>query len=1215
VTAEPTTRVDGVAAATQRWRHDLADRGGRNTLLWFQDHPRGTFDLTVAHPSGVAKLLAGQPTLLTEIVRERVALAEARARVGSIHAKSVELLSEHGVSTCFVAVGMATWHLPRVKVAPRAPVLLRAASLVPTDPTHQDFVLHLDQHVTFNPVLENYLRGEVGIDFDAAELARLSAPNGFDPRLTYRALERLCDGMDGFGINPQTVIATFPWAKLDLVAHLSADSSALAAHPLVSALAEQSAAPPTVPTGVEPSGPGPRDALQASDPQGAEDDHDPRQEFSVLDADRAQRAVIDAAHQGESLVLDTPAGTGATQTLANIVAVRIAQGRTALVVSEERPALDALRRRLAAVGLDEVTLDLAESPPRATATIAGLARQLDEARTAEEPVLPEDPLPRWLAAREVLAQHDEGLHHVHQPWGRSLAQTQAVLASLAKHSRPPTSHVRLSSAVLSDLPRERIDEVARVLTQAAREEVWQRGRIEDPWYGAALRSPQDADRAQDLLEALAGGDLAAAREEIDEVCRDAGLPEPLTVTQWQERLDLLRRVHATNEHFRLEIYEAPLPELIAAVSGRDQPTGVARPGAFSRGRSKRAIRSLLRPGKPPSHMAELLVAARQERTEWEDLAGKGARPHLPHRWQAAVRTFDRLGPNMRWLADVLHHTPSGTDLLTTHLDLLLERLLRLDARRDRIHVAATAYPMLQPLREAGLGDLVDDLVHRGVGAEDVADEVELVYQASLLDHICAENEQRMPSPEDVTGAARELRRADREHLRSNALRVRRSLVRRLNRALTAQPGQAQAVRDAAAAGSSDLRGVIARSPDVVLALRPVVLGSPLVVPAALPHRQRFDLVVVEHAHRTPTSACVASIRRGDQTLVVGDHTRYGPSPFSYAAERPRGQAAAQAEGSLLADVSSLLPVYTLDTHYRSLDQRLVRPLSPALDRAVHSFPGVWPAPRAGVRLISEASELAPTAVATVVDHLMRRASRSVMVLADTSAMADAVSEGVRQAARDNRTLASTVAHDESGEVLCSSLTRWAGEVRDRVVWVRDPDVPVDSSAVMTVLAAARRSVTMLTTDQGGPDPQTLGAQMLEQLLKPSDPRAGTDTGHQQEPDGEGTSNPLLDDLCQRLETEGYVLHRHVGQGRYVVPLAIEDPNRPGRLLVAIDFDFEPSAHRPGRDGTRLRVEQLTRLGWTPVRVLSSNLFRDPAREVAALVTVVRDAAQPGVRPA
>ncbi|MGB3828140.1 MAG: DUF4011 domain-containing protein, partial [Ornithinimicrobium sp.] len=311
-------RVDTVVAAAQRWRHELADLGGRNTLLWHRDLPRGTFDLTVAHPSGVAKLLAGHRTLLSEVVRERVAHQEAHSTIAAIHAKTVELRTEHGVASCFVAVGMATWHLRRAKTPPRAPVLIRGAQITPVDATHQDYVLHLDRHVVFNPVLENYLRGEAGIDVDAAALARLSAADGFDPRLTYRALEKVCAGMDGFGINPQTVIGTYPWAKLDLVARLSNDPSALAAHDLIAALAGHNSAVSE------------RDGATPGDPAAPEHD-DPRQEFSVLDADGPQRSVITDVHHGASLVLDTPAGTGATQTVANVLAGALAQGRTALV--------------------------------------------------------------------------------------------------------------------------------------------------------------------------------------------------------------------------------------------------------------------------------------------------------------------------------------------------------------------------------------------------------------------------------------------------------------------------------------------------------------------------------------------------------------------------------------------------------------------------------------------------------------------------------------------------------------------------------------------------------------------------------------------------------------------------------------------------------------------------------------------------------------------
>ncbi|MEO7000064.1 MAG: hypothetical protein ABI112_18465, partial [Terracoccus sp.] len=63
-------RADRVAAAVKTWQRTLVDLGGRNTLLWYRDLPSGTLDLTTAHPGGVAKLLAGKGTRLSELVRE-----------------------------------------------------------------------------------------------------------------------------------------------------------------------------------------------------------------------------------------------------------------------------------------------------------------------------------------------------------------------------------------------------------------------------------------------------------------------------------------------------------------------------------------------------------------------------------------------------------------------------------------------------------------------------------------------------------------------------------------------------------------------------------------------------------------------------------------------------------------------------------------------------------------------------------------------------------------------------------------------------------------------------------------------------------------------------------------------------------------------------------------------------------------------------------------
>jgi very-short-patch-repair endonuclease len=72
----------------------------------------------------------------------------------------------------------------------------------------------------------------------------------------------------------------------------------------------------------------------------------------------------------------------------------------------------------------------------------------------------------------------------------------------------------------------------------------------------------------------------------------------------------------------------------------------------------------------------------------------------------------------------------------------------------------------------------------------------------------------------------------------------------------------------------------------------------------------------------------------------------------------------------------------------------------------------------------------------------------------------------------------------------------------------------------------------------------------------------------------------------------------VGQGEAAVELAVARGDDAGPPHVAVESDGPRYAALPSvRDRDRLRAEQLARRGWTPVRVWSTDVFRDPARDV------------------
>ncbi len=81
-------------------------------------------------------------------------------------------------------------------------------------------------------------------------------------------------------------------------------------------------------------------------------------EALILEADISQRQQIEIVRRGQHRVIQGPPGTGKSQTIANMIANIIQEGKTVLFVAEKRAALEAVRKRLSEHNLGHIILDL-----------------------------------------------------------------------------------------------------------------------------------------------------------------------------------------------------------------------------------------------------------------------------------------------------------------------------------------------------------------------------------------------------------------------------------------------------------------------------------------------------------------------------------------------------------------------------------------------------------------------------------------------------------------------------------------------------------------------------------------------------------------------------------------------------------------------------------------------------------------------------------------
>lgn len=1243
-------RGQRVAAAVIGWQRHLADVGGRNTLLWYEDLPTGTLDLTTAHPGGVAMLLAGRPTRLSDLVREPAALAGARTRVRTIRAKTVALAEQRGVSTGFLAVGMARWEMSGGR-SPRAPVLLRTCALRPTGSTASDFDVDLGDEVEFNPVLEHYLRSVQGLEIDGRALAEMATvTSGFDPYPVYAALGRLCRAVPGFSVSPRLVVSTFPHAKLDMVADLAGQQDLLAGHDVVAALAGD----PDAEHAVRSSTPDPE----------ADPDPDPTGERLVLDADSGQGSVVDAVRRGASLVVHAAPGTGATQTIANLVAALASEGKSVLLVAEQRAALTDAIDRLEQVGLGSLVLDAAEAGVDRRGVLRQLVDALDdvadrdrdrpgdedhEAKLAARLAAPD--LERLTARRDRLRDHVNALHEVREPWGVSAHEAQWAIAELGSRDPAPASRVRLDRAALADLSRSRLAVLARELGEAADLGAWSAQEGSDPWYGAHITTDEEAERAGDIVTRLSAGDFDQSARTLDGILDESSLPPARRVGDWDTALRTMSGVRDTLEVFRPEVFDVPLDEHVAATASRAwRSEHEVTLGAWSRSRVRRQARRMLRPGRPPEDLHAELIKARTHRTAWQDLVGAGGRPEISPRLDEAQEVFDSLHDDLGWLGERLASTAAGGDVDGIPVAVLKQRLRDLAARRDRLAVLPQVVPALEALRASGMGEIVDDFARRSVTGEQVTPELEQIWWVSLVRHITDVDERYgKHDGSQLRRTVADYVATDHQHFGATAGRVRAATDRATRGAVTANRTEVAALRaEAAMQGRPHrVRDLFGHSAGLFLAVKPCWVMSPLAVAEVVPAGRCFDVVIIDGASQVAPAEAISAISRGRQVVAFGDQHQSPPTGFTTAVTEPSGAvgaAAATGEAepapSVFDALAEVLPRRTLGWHYRSFDERLIAfANTEAYAGSLVTFPGTSATSPVTLERVDGSAHVEPgqesaapstaaevsRVVALVLEHARSRPQESLGVVTLSAIHAERITQALDVALLPlghEAPLMDFFDVAEPQSCFVRSMDEVAGSVRDAIIlsvgYGKTPHgrvihsfpelaVPGAERMLITATTRARRRLTVVSSLSAGElEPERLrsrGAQLLRALLDFAE-RGGDEVGAEPR----HARDPLMADLADRLRREGLTVAEDVGSSLHKVDLVVAHRRDPSRFLVVVEGDGPGYAGLRGtRERDRLWVEHLERLGWRHVRVFSTDLYRDPAQEVARVVAATRNA--------
>lgn len=1250
------------AERLRSWLKGLEGFAGPDTLLTFDPDDASSIDLTQAHPSGLAQLLAGRKTRLTTLVREPAHAARVMKAARLLRAKIHELSSERGVDAGHLSAGMISWSTSEqdAQRIVSAPVMLNAVVLSVRS-GQDDYELQLNGQARINPALVRLLREDYGIYFDPQTLARLAYSTArFDPAPVLEHLRVLTATIPSVVVEHRLIVDGFADLGRNLL-----DPALLAGEGMVHRVREAAQA-------LAEGAPGtPPEPLTADQYPGL-DFRDPGEEFLVLDADPDQQLVLDAIHAGESIVVSAPPGTGQTQTVLNAVSALVHQGKSVLLVSERRTTLHELTKRFAGLSLETMLLQLsAHTGPQQLRS--QIIRAISRNENASEPRL--DGLHQTLAGhRHQLVDHVASLHNVRERWGCSPYQAMQSLAELTSISPAPATTVRLKRSVL-DAIRDR-GELSAKLRRAAELGSFSAASTNSPWYGARLVTRKETEEAHALTVVLAQ-EIPAFEQKMRQVADYSHISQGTSFTEWGKQLDLLVAVRESLDKFMPDIFDRPVDDLISATASAAwrRERDVEMP-AMQRSRLRRVAREYVRPGVHIEDLHEALRLVQEQRERWADYATSQRHPAVPSGLAELRQRYRSLAEKLERLSEALERTAEGGDLDQADVTALMSRLTALAADRQTLEHLPERTLLEESLRESGLGELLDDLAAREVAPAQTRAELELAWWQSALEAMISGDEYlAMSDGENLRKLEAEYRLADQAHVLSGASRLRWRLAKDWAEVISRRSKGVDFLRSTIKDGRVSLDALDVQAPELVKLLVPVWTMSPLIAPTVLPESKRFDVVVLLDAESMSVQSALPAIARARQVVAFGDNVLPGPTAFTVCARDPeRAVRRHHKDGdtpllSVFEVLQSLLPMQVLRRLYRSVDEDLSRQLSEVfydselsvipdgkavigLDRSlrVEYLPNGTGLPGSDGEGVESVAAEVNRVVDEVLDNARSYPQSSLAVVTASPRHAARVSAAVRLAIANHPELRD---YFQGGEepFRVVSLDRAAGLVRDRVIFSlgygRTPhgralhhfgslSRPGGRGKFVVAMTRARKQLTVLSCfkpDDLDTGKLSHGARDFYDLLE----RELTVGAGQRGPApvvGGIEEDPLVADLADRLRArDTRVWYNYEGA---IDIVAAPDPMR--YLGAAADSMFLPLAVESDgsrryrsmsvRERSRLRPQQLEAHGWRHMSLWTIEVFTDPSACAdriggylgldslpgGSLTTLFRGVADPGMEP-
>jgi hypothetical protein len=818
------------------WREEILALGVTNPLISFEPNSFGQIDLERSHPGGFSQFITGRQTLLSNLVRDPLAFSRALSAARRIKNKA-ERLSEHfGIDSLFVVGGLANFEADGFDLS--LPILMWPVTITFRG---DDYELEISGAPRVNPALVDALEVSYGIKLVESELlARQLESSDLVPVTVLNYLANLTADKGNLQIKRILVIGNFSTAPTDLLHDFDRHET-----PLLSKL--------------------------SGEPQPLLQDLDIPELNLVTEADSVQMRIVARAISGQNFAVETLPGCGYTQTVVNVLAGFVGEGKRVLVVAPRRQTINELADRLALVGLPGLAI-------RSNSTWVDAISAISRNEKAQPQHL-DEPRAERIKAENAIDEYFNALNQIDPELGVSVSEILRKLSEISALPKAPVTSARIAAdKLLGHLDRA---EAIALLSEAADLGEFRFGPQDTAWYQAQFESPDEVAQAISLAKSLRDESYPRLAGALAEFTSQVNFKPAESVEEWGVYLRLFTGIRETLDRFVNDVFDRPLTELIAATAPRkgvDRADRVQMSGG-NRRRLKKLAKEYLRAGM---HVADMHLALRdiqEQRELWQQYCTVPTPPQVPLGISEAQVAYQSFVADLQSLQR--HLDPESTEPLLTRLSLtgLQKKLQSLAEDTEALSNLGDRALILNRIRLAGLGSLARDLAKQHTPKEAIALELELAWWQSALEQVLTRDGSVLQfSIEQLEENENLFRHASANQISVGAAAMAHSLSDRWRNALKSWPEEAKQLKAVLKSGASTLPELMAASPNILPLLAPVVMMSPYEV-SRLAETSTFDAVLVLDAAGSTIAENLSAIKRAGQIIAFGDDAIAWPTGF------------------------------------------------------------------------------------------------------------------------------------------------------------------------------------------------------------------------------------------------------------------------------------------------------------------------------------------------